>query len=176
MNEAQARSEGLQYEGGYAQPWNREECYDLLKRADDIRKKGFRAVVVQSGKNEWGGGAKLLYVDEDYATYKYLLQDMNRSDEQLVIEAAQRECDRIMDKARKEQEELDKRVADRRARLVAAGFENLEGVKKEVKQELMTIPCRFRDGDKCRGVDGDNLPMCAFLIRDGGKCGCVKEG
>lgn len=128
MNEKEARKEGLSYAGPSANPWNKEECEALKAEAAAIRKMGFRAVVVQSGATEWGGGHKLLYVDDLYLTYKYLKQDMERSDGQKIIAAAEARCAEIMERARHEQEVLDKRVADKRAKLVEAGFGKLEGV------------------------------------------------
>lgn len=175
MNEKEARKEGLTYAGPTANPWNKEECEKLKAQAAEIRAMGFRAVVVQSGATEWGGGHKLLYVDRNYMTYGYLKQNAPRSDGQKIIEAAKNRCADIMEQAYHEQEVLDKRVADERARLIEAGFGNLEGVQPSKTPKLIPMPCAYRSGSDCKAVTADSKPRCAFL-RDGAKCGCVTEG
>lgn len=119
MNEKQASLEGLQFEGGSASPWNAKECEKLRKEAAEIRKMGYRAVVVQSGLKEWGGGSKLLYVEHDYAIYKWMKNNEARSDEQREIAWAEERCRKIMEEAREKQAQLDKRVSEARAKLAA---------------------------------------------------------
>lgn len=119
MNEAAARKEGLQFEGGSASPWNEKECEELRREAAEIRKAGFRAVVVQSGANEWGGGSKLLYVEHDYATYKWVKENEARIDEKREISWAEEKCRKIMEEANAKQAELDKHLAEARAKLAA---------------------------------------------------------
>lgn len=57
MNEKQARLEGLSFTGAAAHPWESKELKDLKEEAKQIRRLGFRAVVVSSGRNEWGAGS-----------------------------------------------------------------------------------------------------------------------
>lgn len=70
MNERQAREQGLVFNGATASEWRKEEIEKLKTEAKEIRKLGFRAVVVHSGANEWGGGSYLLYTDNDYDDYQ----------------------------------------------------------------------------------------------------------
>lgn len=119
MNERQASLEGLQFEGATARPWDEKACEKLRKEAAEIRKMGFRAVVVQSGSNEWGGGSKLLYVEYDYAIYKWLKYNEARIDEQREIALAEERCREIMEEARKKQAQVDEQVAEARAKLAA---------------------------------------------------------
>ena len=119
MNEAAARKEGLQFEGGSASPWDAEECKELRCKAAEIRKLGFRAIVVQSGANEWGGGSKLLYVEPDYSTYKWVKENEAHIEEKREISWAEEQCRKIMEEARLKQDVLDKRLADARAKLAA---------------------------------------------------------
>ena len=70
MNERKARQQGLEFEGASACEWDEEKIEELKAEAKRIRKLGFRAVVVHSGVNEWGGGSYLLYTDNDYYNYQ----------------------------------------------------------------------------------------------------------
>lgn len=129
MNEKEARVNGLVFGGPTANPYNKEEVAELKAKAAKIRKMGFTAVVVQSGAKEWGGGSKLLYVDHDYDDYKYLLSQYKRADESLILAEARRKCDEIMLEATASQNRLNNSVADIRAKLLANGHKNLEGLE-----------------------------------------------
>lgn len=177
MNEKQARNEGLTYAGPAANVWDRKECEELKVEAAEIRKMGFRAVVVQSGANEWGGGSKLLYVDEDFMIYKFLKDEAKRSDGQMIIKAAEARCAEIMEDARRAQDALDASVADKRARLIKAGHADLEGVKPAVEvpmPKLVPMPCMLRDGIKCN-MDVKHA-HCAYRNPKSGVCMCVFGG
>lgn len=119
MNERQAEKEGLRFEGSSARPWDEKQVEQLKKEASEIRKQGFRAVVVESGIHEWGGGSRLLYTDPDYQLSKWLERNASLSIEKYYIREAEKECIRIMEEAHLKQAKIDQVVADARERLAA---------------------------------------------------------
>lgn len=71
MTENQAERDGLEFKietGDVA--YTQRDLDRLKKRANDIRKAGYRAVVVKGNVSDWGAGARLLYVDPDYSLYE----------------------------------------------------------------------------------------------------------
>lgn len=74
MNEREAQNQGMYFVGNTADPWDEQKIAKLKELAQQIRKLGFRAVVVKSGVREWGGGDYVLYADKDYNNYRRALE------------------------------------------------------------------------------------------------------
>lgn len=120
MNEKEASREGLVFHGATAKYWDENEVAKLKAKAKGIRALGFRAVVVQSGTSEWGGGSKLLYTEPLYRTYEWL-ESVKTYTPNHFIKAAEERCKKIMLEADKDQEEWDLRVADAKSKLANRG-------------------------------------------------------
>lgn len=105
MNQAQAHKEGLVFTGATADTWNKEECAQLRKEAAEIRKLGFKAIIVQSGVKEWGCGSKLLYTDKGYRDYEHACQCKS------FCNNYERDRQRIIEKYEAELKQLDERHA-----------------------------------------------------------------
>lgn len=91
MNEREASAEGLEFHGEIADSCIVAEVEKLKNVIKTIRALGFRAVVVQSGRTEWGGGTKLLYVESLYRTYEWL-ESIKKFTENHIIKGAEEQC------------------------------------------------------------------------------------
>lgn len=78
MNMYQAEQEGLQFQGGTANEYRKDEIEKLKQRAKEIRKLGFKARAIKSGVNEWGGGCYVLMVEPNYMEYQEAVRGVSR--------------------------------------------------------------------------------------------------
>lgn len=69
MTEKEAENRGLVFEGCTADKYDPKSIERLKQTAKEIRSMGFETAIVQTTKNSWGNGCKMLYVTSGYHEY-----------------------------------------------------------------------------------------------------------
>lgn len=101
MNMYQAEQEGLQFQGGTANEYRDDEIEKLKQEAKRIRKLGFKARAIKSGRNEWGGGCYVLMVEPNYMEYQEAVRSVSRiqgADARIAVikEQAEKEVNQVV--------------------------------------------------------------------------------
>ena len=69
MTQKEAENRGLVFEGCTAHNYDLKSIERLKQTAKKIKALGFETAIVQTTKNSWGNGCKMLYVTSGYHEY-----------------------------------------------------------------------------------------------------------